>query len=84
MIWKKKKKLGSDPTFPITAELLDRCGVVDFSPFGMDIRTFTAIHIAASLLSCNKNNIYENKDGREKVIDSAIQATDYLLRKLNE
>ena len=61
------------------------CGVVDFiSPFGMDIRTFTAIHITASLLSCNKNNIYENKDGREKVINSAIQATDYLLRKLNE
>ena len=80
----KKKKLGSDPTFPIGAELLDRCGVVDFSPFGIDTRTYIATHIMQGLLSADLSGMYCQEDKEEEIAKKVVSLTDTLLRKLTE
>lgn len=77
---------GNDPAGSITAELLDRCGEVNFSPFGLTKREKFAAMAMQGFLS-NPKISEDPKSGeklRQGLASASILCADALIEALNK
>jgi hypothetical protein len=77
-----ENKLGQDPAFPMSAELLDRHAVVNFNPEGMSKRFYAACAAMQGLLA--GDFVYTNGVDANWTAKTAFNCADELLKQENE
>lgn len=66
------------PAYPVPSDLLDRCGQVDFSPFGLTKREYFASMAMQGLMAC------PGKFKTEQIVKFSIETADALLIELEK
>ena len=81
-----ENKLGQEPAFPMSAELLDRHAVVNFNPEGMSKRFYAACGAMQGLLTFYGTYESENLNGLipDECAKKAYDFADALLKQENE
>ncbi len=79
---------GDNPVYPILGDLLDRCGQVNFNPFGLTKREYFAGFALQGLLS-NPALINLNLNPKDSmkdtvVVEYSIRVADELLKQLED
>lgn len=74
-----KIKNADNPAFTISGDLIDRCGQVDFSPFGLTKREYIATNILQGMISIPNTGL-----AMDGFISKSVKMADALLKELEK
>lgn len=76
---------GKNPIYPISGSLIDKCGTVDYNPFGLTKREYFAAMAMQGMIT-NPTILRPNIDNKEEHLEFSrvcLQYADSLLKQLD-
>ena len=80
----EKEKLGQEPAFPLEGTLVDKCGVINFNPFGMSKRFYAACAAMQGMLAGSTVELSPEDLDEKFIIEESYRFADELLKQENQ